>query len=88
MQPAAYSPHVTPGVKREELKQKPERKYHPVLFCIYGDNLSFEVNNAVNNITAGAVIAELPKTNKLGCLQDAFKPKIPSSMGLSPFPAQ
>lgn len=87
-QPAGYSPHVTACVRREESKQKPERKYHAVLLYRYRDLLSFDVNNAVNNITAGAVIAELHKTNKLGCLQDAFKPKIPLNVALSPFPAQ
>lgn len=61
-QPAAYSPHVTACVRREESKQKPERKYHPVLLYRYRDLLSFGVNNAVNNITAGAAIAELHKT--------------------------
>lgn len=32
VQPAAYSPRVTACVRREELKQKQERRYHPALF--------------------------------------------------------
>lgn len=87
-QPAAHSPHVTACVRREESKQKPEGKYHPVLLCRYEDLLSSGVKNVLNNITAGAVIAEQHKNNKLGCLQVAFQPKLPLNMGINPFPAQ
>lgn len=85
-QPAACSPHVT-ACKDLELKQKPKQKYRPVLLHRYGDLLSFDLTNAENNIPAGAVIAELHKTNKLGCLQNAFKPRILLNVGLSLFPA-
>lgn len=87
-QPAACSPHVTACVTTEELKQKPKQKYHPVLLCRYGDLLSFDLTYAENDIPAGAVIAELHKTNNLGCPQDAFQPIIPLNVGLNPFPAQ
>lgn len=40
------------------------------------------------NVTADAAIAKLYKNNKLGALQDAFKPKIVLNVDLSPFPAQ
>lgn len=87
-QPASYSPHVAAFVRTEELRQKPKQKYHPVLLYRYGDLLSFGLTNAENNIPADAVIAELHKTNKLGCLQNAFKPRIPLNVGLNLFPAQ
>lgn len=87
-QPASYSPRVAAFVRTEELRQKPKQKYHPVLLYRYGDLLSFGLTNAENNIPADAVIAELHKTNKLGCLQNAFKPRIPLNVGLNLFPAQ